>query len=806
MGTISFKMIFRNWRRNKTFALISILSLAIGIACTNLLMAFVIHEYNVEAGNPNRDRIYSLVQDSPFQSGDQVFLATSETAQQIKDRYPEVEDYLCLTLAGTSQVTVGETIHDGLTLLQASPSLPRFFPYKTLAGNLEEALTEPNKVALTETTARRFFGNEDPIGQTIYIGFSPGAGITLQVVAVIEAYDQSALSFDGVAASRPGAGGQCFLLMNQSIDPEAFALRMQEDGIRTMQFNLRQKDDGINTLQMQKGRYYLYTLAENYFRAHQYKGLYYPHIMKQNKLTLDIGLFAALLILLIACFNYINLNFSRLLQQVRMIHIQQLMGASRVDINRQLFLDIFFTVLVAFLLSLLIMRDLIPVFNSILSGHMTASFIFSSQVLPVLIGLILILSILPAIYVSRKMAVLSRQHYMNLIGGKKKQGIITTLSIIQFTISIALIVATLTVNSQIGLIRQGGEGYRGLIEIEDLRGDNKQEKPFIEELRSHPELGEINIAAMPLFNYAVRQIVITNPDGSEHYLTLVQLYWDAYFLSTFHIALQQGLPPEEALDRFARPVYINQRFADVFVSKEENPIGKPVKSFDVEYDSNNKEDGSKENPITTIAGVVDNFFIGSLEQEVSPTIIHVNYDTDKYDVAYFRLDANHPERLALVKQLWEKHHPGQLFTYKNVYDGFIDMNKKAFGLADLLLMYSLISIFLTCFGLFGMTLYVTRQRTKEIGIRKVNGSTTGQIMWMFIRRFIYWIGIAFVIAVPITWYLMNRWLESFVYREKITVGVCLLAGATVTLITLLTVSWHSYKAASANPVKALRSE
>jgi ABC-type multidrug transport system fused ATPase/permease subunit len=803
---ISFKLIFRSWWRNKTFTIISILSLAVGIACTNLLAAFVIHEYNIEAGNPNRDRIYSLVQDSPFQSGDQVFLATAETSQQMKDRYPEVEDYLCLTLAGTSQVTVGETIYDGLTILQASASLPRFFPYKTLTGNLEEALTEPNKVALTETTARQFFGNEDPIGQSIYIGFSPETGITLQVVAVIAAYDQSALKFDAVAASRPGAGGQCFLLMNQSIDPEAFALRMQEDGIRTMQFNLRQKEDGINTLQMEKGRYYLYTLSENYFKAHQYKGLYYPHIMKQNKLTLDIGLFAALLILLIACFNYINLNFSRLLQQVRMIHIQQLMGASRMDINKQLFFDIFFTVLAGFILSLLIMYDLIPVFNSILSGQMKASFIFSGQVMPVLIGLILILSILPAIYVSRKMSVLSRQHYLDLTGGKKKQGLITTLSIIQFAISIALIVATLTVNNQIGLIRQGGEAYRGLIEIEDLSGGNKQEKPFIEELRSHPELGEINTAAMPMFNYAVRQIVITNPDGSEHYLTLVQLFWDTDFLSTFHIGLQQGLQPKEALERFARPVYINQRFADIFVSKEENPIGKPVKSFDIEYDSNNKEDGSKENPITTIAGVVDNFFIGSLEQEVSPTIIHVNYDVGKYNVAYFRLDANHPDRLNQVKQIWENHHPGQLFTYKHVYDGFIDMNQKAFGLAELLLMYSLISIFLTCFGLFGIALYAAEQRTKEIGIRKVNGATIWQIVTLLNKQFLIWIGIAFFITVPVIWLLLNQWLQGFVYRTEISVSAFLLALFIVTGIALLTVSWHSYKAASHNPIKALRNE
>ncbi len=804
MGTISFKMIFRNWRRNKTFALISILSLAIGIACTNLLVAFVIHEYNIEGENPNKDRIYCIIQDSPMQSGDKVFYADYTIPPLIKDRYPEVEDYLRIGTAEINHIIVGETIHDPITILQAEPSFPRFFPYQAILGNLEEALSAPDKIALTEATARRFFGRENPIGQTVstknmtpgftWGGYTIPEVTTYQVEAVIAVPDQSILSFDGITSQPQRYGGTSFLLMNQMIDPDSFALRLKEDGIYTL---MGDRDSG---------RYYFSTLSENYFN--EYASQILPYIRNQNKLTLYIGLFSALLILLIACFNYINLNFSRLLQQVRMIHIQKLMGASRTDINRQLFFDIFFTVLIAFTLSMLIMRDLVPVFNSIFSGQMKASFMFSGQVLPVLIGLILILSFLPAMYVSRKMAVLSRQHYQDLTGGQKKQGIISTLSVIQFTISIALIVATLTVSSQIGLIRQGGEAYRGLIEVGNQRGHNSNLESFVAELRTHPELGEINTARSSiLVGEGYRQIVIPNADGSETYMSMVEFSGDPGILSMLHIQLQQGTQPEEALAQLPRPVYINRRFADVFVGKGENPIGKPLKSYDKDFDFKNTEDGSKENPVTIIAGIVDNFFIGSLEQEVDPAIIHIEgkMDSDNSFI-YFRLDDSHPERLSQIKQRWEKHHPGELFTYRNIYQQFVAHNQKAFGLAELLLMYSLISIFLTCFGLFGMTLYVTRQRTKEIGIRKVNGSTTGQIMWMFIRRFIYWIGIAFVFATPITWYLMNRWLESFVYRQEMTVGIYLLAGLAVVLITLFTVSWHSYKAASANPVKALRSE
>lgn len=801
MQNTSLKLIFRNWWRNKTFTMISILSLAVGIACTNLLAAFVIHEYHIENSNPNKDRIYCIIQDSPIQSGDKVFYASDDIPPLIGDRYPEVENYLRLSTADIGQITVGERIFDPILLLTAEASFTDFFPYQTVMGSLEEALAEPNKIALTEATAHRFFGNENPIGQIIQLkNNNPGVmwrdvtteeSTTYQVAAVIKDYDQSILTFDGITAQPQRYGGTSFLLMKQPVDPEIFALRLKEDGIHTML--------------MDNGRYYLSTLPENYFN--EYKSQSIPYMKKQNKLTLYIGLLSALLILLIACFNYINLNFSRLLQQVRMIHIQTLMGASRMDINKQLFCDIFFTVFAGFLISLLIMYDLIPVFNSVLSAQMKASFFFSGQVMPLLIGLIVILSIIPAIYVSRKITALSRKHFLDLTDGKKKQGIVSTLSVIQFVISIALIIGTLTVNAQIRMIRHGGEAYQNLIEVGNLTGNNSHMKSFVEELRTHPELGEINTTDVSLLNSDLRQVVIPGPDGEETYLSLLEFSGDSHFLSTFHIGLVQGLQPEEALRRFSRPVYVNQRFADLFVGNGENPVGQSLKSYDKDYDYNDREDGSKENPVTVIAGVVYNFFTNSFEEEISPAIIHIRSDIDNSNAfVYFRLDTRYPERLNTVKQIWEKHNPDKLFVYRSVFEDFIGRNQKAFGLAFLLLMYSVISLLLTAFGLFGIALYAAKQRTKEIGIRKVNGAGTREIVFLLNRQFIRWIGIAFLISAPLSWILLNRWLEGFVYRVEISVGVFLFALLVVACISLLTVSWHTYRAASGNPVKTLRSE
>lgn len=778
MGNISFKLIFRSWWRNKAFAVISILSLAVGIACTNLLAAFVIHEYNVEAGNPNRDRIYCIVQDYPFKSGSKVFFSGGDILPKLKDDYPEVEDYLSVSSAQV-RIDVGETIYNSIEVLSAGSSFTKFFPYQTIAGSLEEALSDPNKIALAERTATRFFGKENPIGKTLLIR-NGNAKVPVEVAAIIKEYDQSYLSFDAITFRMQASGGTAFLLMNKPVDMEAFAMRIKKDGILSLSMTMEQTD----------GRYYFYTLQENYFKKYDDVQTS-PYLNNQNRTTLGIGFFSALLILLIACFNYINLNFSRLLQQVKMIHVQRLMGASRTDIGKQLFCDIFFTVTAAFLISLLMMYDLVPVFNSILSGQMGASFIFSRQVIPVLVGLILVLSVIPAVYVSRKITSMSRRHYFELSGGKGKRSIIALLSIAQFTISIVLIIATLTVNKQMKLISRGGDAYRGLIEIGNWAGSgNSNIKAFVAELRSHPELGEISVTGVSILNSGLRTVVVPDKEGNDTNLSLFEFYGNVDFLSMFKIGLLQGMPPEEATAHYSHPVYINRRFADVLVGKGENPVGQLL----------------KDNPVTTIAGIVDDFFTTSLEETVPPAVIHITDEMeDNYNV-YFRLDGNHPGRLGTVKQIWEKHNPGELFASRDVYREFITRNHKAFELGNLLLMYSLISIFLTCFGLFGMALYSTEQRTKEIGIRKVNGATVWQIVGLLNKRFLLWIGIAFLIAAPIAWILLSRWLQSFVYRTDISIGVFLLALLAVAAVALLTVSWHSYRAASSNPVDALRDE
>lgn len=800
MKTISFKLIFRSWKRNKVFAVISLLSLAIGIACTNLLVAYVIHEFTIEGDNPGKDRIVYMAQDSPMTSGERVSYVVGDIPVSLAQDYPEIEDYLRLNVEQSQYTEVNGNRFAPLMLVTADPSFPRFFPYKVLYGNLEEALSEPHKIALTESCARRLFGRESPLGQTIFFrslyddpavsdaGDASSGYPAYQVVAVLEDRPQSFLSFDGITANTlPFNGGVTLLRTAPGFDAETFAQKIH--------------DDGVPTLQNDRGRYYFYTLQESYFQTYPQESIHY--IPRNNKTLVYAGLASALLILLIACFNYVNLSFSRLLQQVRMIHIQKCMGASGADINRQVFADTFLTVIASFLLSLLITHDLLPVFNRIVSGRMEASFFFSGQVLPVIGSFILLFSLVPAAYMSRQIAGLSQSGYRSFFTGNKKRRIVTALTIAQFAISIGLVFATFVVRGQLNLIREGGEGYRDLIEIGEWQGRYRESiELFARELRRYPEIGEVTLTKGSVLYFGLRQIVIRGEDGREEYYSLGQFAGDMTLLHTLRLPVVQGLSPTHALAAYSSPVYINRQYARILIPPGENPVGKPLRLYDSDFAQMEK---TAEAP-TVIAGVIENLHTQTLEKEVIPALTYVS-NRGPYDYILIRLQgADKQKALARVRQVAEQIYPDDYFTYEDVYATYLSYNRKTIEFAGLLLMYSLISLLLTASGLFGMVLYALEQRTKEIGIRKVNGATTVQIMFLLNRQFIAWVAIAWIIATPLTWYILNEWLAHFAYRTEITFATALASGLIVAGVTLLTVSWHSYRAATIDPVWVLRRE
>lgn len=788
MKTVAFKLVFRSWWRNKTFSVISIVSLAIGIACTNLLAVFVIYEYNLEKDNPARNRIYFMDQDSPMKSGERISFVTGDVPVQLKAKYPEIEDFLQISGTFINHVVVDSIKQAPLQLITTNPSFLHFFPYKTLYGSLEEVLNHPDQIALTEEYALKYFGKKNPVNKTITIVQDNNNSQTYRIGAILKSREQSYLTFDAIVANNNIGGGITLLMTRKPIDTKKFSEQLKKDNI---------------PLFVEGGNYYFTSLPDHYFSKREYNIEITSQIKRGQSVLLYVSIVSAILIFLIACFNYINLNFSRLLQQVRMIHTQKLMGATSGEISKQIFIDTFMTVFVAFLLSLLIIHDLIPLFNQVVSGSLKSSFFFDKQVLPVIVLFILFLSIIPAFYMSRKISGLTTSDYRQFFTGNKKKKIVAFLSITQFAISITLIISTLTVNSQLRFIQNRGECYQNLIEVGNFNGDCNIAS-FVDEIKKRPEIEAVSASPISLLWYGIAPITIRHDDGSESLYTQSQYFGGIDYLSTMKIGIIKGLPPEEAVERYGKVLYLTRKYAKLLIPDGENPVGQLFSRYETSF----KNDTIGINIIPRIiAGITEDIYSNSLSEEVNPAVFYIDKESDKtVNFAEIRLGKDKAKALLAVREVWNKVNPDKYFSYLDTYGDFMKRNKKFVGLSHLLIMYSLISIFLTCFGLFGMALYATEQRTKEIGIRKVNGASTLGIMLLLNKQFIGWIGIAFVIAIPIAWLFLNRWLEQFPYHTDMSVFHFLLGGITVLFITLLTVSWHTYKAASGNPVNVLRSE
>lgn len=626
------------------------------------------------------------------------------------------------------------------------------------------------------------FGDKNPLDEIICFYSIYGEPRNLRISGVFKEREQSILACDAITSFEDSYGGGITLLkMNEKTDPEHFRNKLNESNIPTMTGD--------------QGNYYIETLKDAYFNTSLRQESF--QILKSREFNLiQTGLFSSILILCIACFNYINLNFSRILQQIRIIHIQKLMGAENATIRQHLFTDICLTVCIAFVLSILLVFDLLPLFNRITSRNLSAGFFFNKQVLPFILFFILLLAMIPAWYISRKLSGLSGSDYRTFFTGKKKYRIVSMLVVFQFAFSIGLITAFITVNKQVKLTKNSSGRYENIIGTGDMFSHTDL-APFREQLKSIPGVISSSTGSGSPLNSLIIQHAIQQNNGPELFFPIQMLTGDEHIFSTIGLQLVSGTPIEEAVQKYATPLYINRKYREKIVPDGENPVGKPINRYE------NYTEGPEGEMI--IAGILEDFHTGSLQTEISPLKLIISKDIRNY--IQIRMDTRNKEKtLAEIEKIWNSLYPDQYFTYEDMGAIYISRNRRVFEIANLLLMFSLISISLTRFGLFGMTLYATAQRMKEIGIRKVNGASVLQIMLALNRPFIRWMLLAFILILPVCWYILSGWLENYVYRTDMTFGTALTALGIIFFICTLTVAWQTYKAAHINPVKILRNE
>lgn len=784
---VTLKMIVRSWWRNKVFFLVSVASLALGLACTNLLMTYFVHEHGLEGRNPDRDRIVFLQQDDPMNEGKRVAYAAAEIPQRLKNSYAEVEDYLRMgTLHLLSCKVDGQKVESNFIVLSTDTTLTRFFDYRAAEGNLEQALRQPNKVALSAACARKLFGSREAVGQHIEVQMEGGDRQTYEVAAVLKEREQSLLRFDMLTASAANYwGGPTLLKLSKGTNAARLADKINADK--------------VPTLMPDQTKYYLDPLDAICFTTPDDASQQVLEFISQTPVqTLYISLLAAILILIIACCNYTNMSLSRLLQQLRMIHVEKLMGGTLQHIRMQLFGDAFLTVILAFGVSLLLINDCLAIFNDLVGAQLTMGFFFSSQALPWLLVFVLLMSVIPAWYISRKLSRLSFSEYRTLYSGRRKQRFVAVLVTVQFAISIGLLLATLVARKQMSFTGQQALRYKDCIEIGDAFGAPLA--PFKAELEKQVRgIESMTLSKASILNAWIRQLTIQVPGGEEVRTNLLTLEGDTTLLHTLRIEQLSGDRPNRLLEQKIRPVLVNESFIRLLVPVGTEVIGHPLREFDPEASDS----------LAVVAGIVRDFAVNSLEESVTPLIISLLSTTDLQKGFYLQVrlqPENRAETMRQMETVWNKFYPGQPFQYTDMHQEFMKRNEKVLSLSHILTFYALIGLLLTGFGLFGISWYATRQRVREISIRKVHGATRGQIIWLLNKPFCLYAAIAYVVTMHIIWWFMQRWLEQFAYRASLPAGIFIYPLLIIWGVSALIVCFQGWMLSRVKPVEAMKNE
>lgn len=791
------KIALRNLRKNRITGLINLLGLTLGLTCCLIIAAYVVDELTYDRFHQKADRIVLLQQfdNSPNSGG--------KFATDLKNRFSSVVNAVRLTRT-KSLISREETAAYESNFWFADSSVFTVFTLPLLLGNPKTALTEQYGVVLSETMARKYFDTSNPMGKSIRLNNK----VTLHVTGVLhDLPPNSHLKIDFLSTyananelvgydvtTNYWGGGDIWTYLLLASNASKATLQAQ------LPAYIRQLGDPNASVWKPN----LIPLTDIYLRT---------NLVATNRFTY-VWVFAivALLILGLACFNYINLATARATQRAREVGVRKVLGSSFGQLWSQFMGETALFMSLAIGLSAVIIGLILPAFNDLSDKHLSiASLLTASRVGWLATGL-LIVSLLSGSYPA---FVLSSFRPIVVLKGSTSNRTLTgsgiwlrkTLVIGQFTVSVGMIIATLVVFEQLQFVQNRNVGYqRDQILTLDLQDAPDQVKELIKQQIS--ELPGVEAAtrafSLPGSGSLRGEKLVSDyvPKGSQtggiRHLTI-----DGDFLKTFGITLLEGrnLDPNRPADKQA--FLVNRAAMKYFNWK--TSAGKMTGFYTYAYDPANPGKYREVPQRGEVVGVVDDYNHANLKQAVEPTIFSLNNGFEGQLAA--RLQAGTiPATIRQVEQLWHQQFPNKPFSYEFLDDTFNRTYQveartgKVFGL------FAGLAIFISCLGLFGLVTFTAEARTKEIGVRKVLGASVNSILWLLSKDFLKLVLIAMVIAIPIAWYAMNQWLQSFAYKITIDWWIFFLAGFLAIGIALLTVGFQSIKAALTNPVNSLRSE
>lgn len=798
-----FKIAWRNLVKHKTFSFINIAGLSIGIAVSFIILMYVQDELSYDRFNKHADDIVRVIFQANINGGKiNESVTMPPVAQTMKKDFPEVQDATRLRNYGASKI-----YYNGKTFQQEEFALvdPNFFSVFTLPflkGNMADALKEPNSIVITKDLANKYFGDEEPVGKTLL--FTDG-NIPYKVTGVIDKVPaNSHFHFDmfGSMLGWQPANSQSwiessyytYLLLKPGASYKAMETRLPDMVAKYMGPQIKEQM-GLSLEQFRTKGNELGFALQPLTSIHLYSHTTNELEPGGNASYVYIFGVVAIFMLLIACINFINLSTAGASKRAKEVGVRKVAGSGRFQLIKQFLFESMLVTTLALMIAFVLVKLALPVFENISGKHL--NFDIQSAVAFVGLGLLvgIIAGIYPAFYLSsfKPIAVLKGR----LTANNKSFGLRSSLVIFQFFISVALIISTIVVYQQMKFIQHKNLGYdkEQVLTIPNSYVLGKNEQVFKQEMLKDPRIVNATISWYKPAGPSNYNNALAYPEGNENnLLNGVEYYVDEQYIPTFGMQMLAGrnFSKDFTTDSFA--LVINESAAKALGWGTMKAVGKTIIR-------QNSERGV--NVPFHIIGVVKDFNFKSLHETISPLMMCLKPEGG----LIFKIKTpDIPGLLAIMKSKWDAYNTGEPFTYNFLDDLFNKTYSAEQKTGTVLNIFSVLIIFVACLGLFGLVTYTAEQRTKEIGIRKVLGATVSQITEMLSKQFLKLVLIASLIAFPVAWFAMNKWLQSFAYRIDISWWVFVVAAIAASCIALLTVGFRAIQAAVANPVKSLRTE
>ena len=785
-----FKIAWRNLLQNKGLSFINIFGLAIGMAFAMLIGLWIQYETSFNTFHKNVDRIAVVKKNTLFNNEKNTQISIPlPLYDELKTKYPEIKRITRADWSSSHSLMVGNNKFKK-TGLYVDPDFLKMFSFPLLKGNIETALNDPNSIVLTESVATTLFGKQDPINKAIRIDNE----YNLHVTAIIkDPPPNSSIRFEFLApfefkvvnidwVKRAKTQWSNNFLMNVVELKEGASMAALTNKIKPLMVQKDKENNKNQSLFLQPmSQWRLYDEYKNWVNV----GGRITYV----RLFGIIGIF----VLLIACINFMNLSTARSEKRAKEVGIRKAVGSRRIQLIFQFLSESMFTSVLAFVLSLVLMRLLLPYLKDLGFEHIKVdltSFSLILSVLGVCIFTGLVAGSYPALYLSSFLPVKVLKGIMKQ--GKAAVNFRKVLVVSQFAISIGLIVSTAIVFQQINHAQSRSIGYNAnnLITVPSTNDLAKNYSIVKQDLLNTGYIESVAKASSPMTN-------IYNSwsgfswEGSDpnimHVFDVVMTEWD--YEKAVGLKFTQGRPFSRDHKTDSMAVILNETGLSRIGFKD--PIGKTIKLDD---------------EVLTIVGVIEDVVMKNPFKPVSPTVILFNAENVSNFFIRLKPTADLKKALAAIGPVIEKYNPSLPFEYSFVDEDFTQKFRAESQVAKLAGIFAGLAILISCMGLFGLAMFMAERRTKEIGIRKVLGASIANLWILLSREFVLLVFIACLIASPIAYWLMHDWLQQYDYRISISWAVFVVAGIIAMAIALFTVSTQAIKAAIANPVKSLRTE